>query len=34
MAKNFYQKQQVQKFMGLANLDANLKSNFLSEMWT
>ena len=33
MAKKLLSEAQVRKFMGLANLDANLSSNFLSEMY-
>jgi hypothetical protein len=33
MAKKLLSEAQVRKFMGLANLDANLSSNFLNEMY-
>jgi hypothetical protein len=33
MAKKLLSEAQVRKFMGLANLDANLSSNFLQEMY-
>ena len=33
MAKKLLSEAQVRKFMGLANLDANLSSNFLKEMY-
>lgn len=33
MAKKLLSEAQVRKFMGLANLDANLSSNFLAEMY-
>ena len=33
MSKKLLSEAQVRKFMGLANLDANLSSNFLNEMY-
>jgi len=33
MAKKLLSEAQVRKFMGLANMDANLSSNFLKEMY-
>jgi len=33
MSKKLLSEAQVRKFMGLANLDANLSSNFLAEMY-
>ena len=33
MAKKLLSEAQVRKFMGLANMDANLSSNFLTEMY-
>ena len=33
MSKKLLSEAQVRKFMGLANLDANVSSNFLNEMY-
>ena len=33
MSKKLLSEAQVRKFMGLANLDANISSNFLTEMY-
>ena len=33
MSKKLLSEAQVRKFMGLANLDANVSSNFLQEMY-